>query len=652
MDVAKFDRRLYEMKLLEPSLHMQSATRAAWRQVRAEQKKFGQGEGVGFYAKLVDSALSVLAEYLKEVDRICREVRKAQGETVTPAFVRTVVRDYAVFTVIAARCGAIRGDIELMARRTRFGQLAPALRHLALEKGHLESRLSNRYEIEARELELSEQQKVATAVQVPYTDGNSVSQKVSKAAIDNKERTGVQPVPRISSAPPPPIEVGGGSWIPSKPKPTEVPENLPPCYPNNLKPQTRLILAEAIRMFPSQAQILELCRYVVSALIPHFSTAVRNKTPRADQVEDIMNDLLHYILVSNCDDSVERFRLQQKTRRSEEWLKLSREVARVAADVGESSVRQPESTQFQDAADDAKRRLVWAIQEVAGRLMGTPITLLGRSFLDGSRPGIMDGFARLFAIGRQFPTEIDFHPSEWARATAEKVIANCISATPYQIALPQIQSLLNRIATEANDSKQQRELKQITSINVVDSSLVKLGIVNFSLDRLNQESTEHLLQLLAQAEERLGRLRRANSVRGTDAVGAETESDHLMAQAVALVKQIKTVLVLRNTLSVTTEPGDKPENAPREPAPFTHSLDYRSVSLRGKTHSLTPRQAQLIQILHEAHESGNPEVSHAFILEKMETNNSRWQDTFKSNRDAKKALIRIGATRGTLRLNL
>jgi len=126
----------------------------------------------------------------------------------------------------------------------------------------------------------------------------------------------------------------------------------------------------------------------------------------------------------------------------------------------------------------------------------------------------------------------------------------------------------------------------------------------------------------------------------------------LMAQAVALVKQIKTVLVLRNTLSVTTEPGDKPENAPREPAPFTHSLDYRSVSLRGKTHSLTPRQAQLIQILHEAHESGNPEVSHAFILEKMETNNSRWQDTFKSNRDAKKALIRIGATRGTLRLNL
>ncbi|MFZ3214943.1 MAG: hypothetical protein WA192_02685 [Candidatus Acidiferrales bacterium] len=154
MEVAHFDRRLYEMKLREPSRRMQTETRAAWRRVGHEQQKLGQPKGPGFYAKLIDAALSVLQEYLKDVDRICRDVWEAQGGTVTSQFLRAVVRDYAVFTAMAARCGAIRGEIELRARRTGFRQTTPALRHFALEKRHLQTTLSNRYEIEAREIEL------------------------------------------------------------------------------------------------------------------------------------------------------------------------------------------------------------------------------------------------------------------------------------------------------------------------------------------------------------------------------------------------------------------------------------------------------------------------------------------------------------------
>jgi len=169
MEVARFDRRLYEMKLVEPSLRMQSETQAGWRRVRAEQQKLGQGKGVGFYVKLVDSALSALREYLKEVDRICREVWQAQGGTVTPELVRTVLRDYAVFTAIAARCGAIRGEIDRMAKRTDVSHtaLTPVLHHLVREKRHLESILSNRYEIEARELELRAREGAATLAEVP-----------------------------------------------------------------------------------------------------------------------------------------------------------------------------------------------------------------------------------------------------------------------------------------------------------------------------------------------------------------------------------------------------------------------------------------------------------------------------------------------------
>lgn len=85
---------------------------------------------------------------------------------------------------------------------------------------------------------------------------------------------------------------------------------------------------------------------------------------------------------------------------------------------------------------------------------------------------------------------------------------------------------------------------------------------------------------------------------------------------------------------------------------FTHSPDYRSVTLRGQRFSLTSRQAQMIEVLHDAYKNGNPEVSQQFVLEELETANSRWQDTFKSNPAARKALVAVGKTRGNLRLNV
>ena len=84
---------------------------------------------------------------------------------------------------------------------------------------------------------------------------------------------------------------------------------------------------------------------------------------------------------------------------------------------------------------------------------------------------------------------------------------------------------------------------------------------------------------------------------------------------------------------------------------LTHASDYRSVTLGGKRYELTPRQAQMIAILHTACTNGHPDVAVAHILEKLETPNGRWQDTWKTSPEARKALITTGERKGTLRLN-
>jgi hypothetical protein len=85
---------------------------------------------------------------------------------------------------------------------------------------------------------------------------------------------------------------------------------------------------------------------------------------------------------------------------------------------------------------------------------------------------------------------------------------------------------------------------------------------------------------------------------------------------------------------------------------FSCSEDYRSVTIRGTTHTLTSRQAHIIQILDESRRNGHPDVGKDYLLEKLETPNSRVRDSFKSDPSAWKALIRIGTKKGTYRLNV
>ena len=86
---------------------------------------------------------------------------------------------------------------------------------------------------------------------------------------------------------------------------------------------------------------------------------------------------------------------------------------------------------------------------------------------------------------------------------------------------------------------------------------------------------------------------------------------------------------------------------------FKHTEGYTSVNLRGQQCTLTSRQAEVIQLLHEAYRNGTPEMHQEEIKAKLSMGDSaRLKDRFRSDPDAWKCLITQGQKKGTLRLNI
>lgn len=85
---------------------------------------------------------------------------------------------------------------------------------------------------------------------------------------------------------------------------------------------------------------------------------------------------------------------------------------------------------------------------------------------------------------------------------------------------------------------------------------------------------------------------------------------------------------------------------------FKFSPDFRSVSLRGQSFTLTSRQAQVVEILYNAYLQGPPDIGQDYILEKLGSPTSRLRDTFRSRKEAWGVLIIKGNSPGTYRLNI
>lgn len=103
--------------------------------------------------------------------------------------------------------------------------------------------------------------------------------------------------------------------------------------------------------------------------------------------------------------------------------------------------------------------------------------------------------------------------------------------------------------------------------------------------------------------------------------------------------------------------ADRPlqNSSPKEPQPatgFRAGPDYRSVvAANGRQHSLTPKQAQVVSILHEAILSGTPELSQAHLIEEVyrSAKSNNLKKLFSGN-EAWSDLIESGKRRGLFRL--
>jgi len=124
----------------------------------------------------------------------------------------------------------------------------------------------------------------------------------------------------ISKAPPP-ITPVRGSYLRPRPEPSQQPSSLPASYPNELNVRSTDEVRRAIKAFPLQSQILDICKRVLSKLIPAFCSEVRAKRLRADLALSHMKDLIHSLLVYNVSTGSE-FRLEQELMRSKEWGSL------------------------------------------------------------------------------------------------------------------------------------------------------------------------------------------------------------------------------------------------------------------------------------------------------------------------------------------
>jgi hypothetical protein len=349
MAMKPFDERLFTLKLHEPSKRIQLQTATRLHQVDAGQRAIGQARGTAWLVKRVDAAIGVFREFVPEIDKACRETWLSDDNSITPEFIRGVLVPH-VFTIMAARKGAIHGDLELLARRVGIGtELTPALHHLVHEANRLQSDVATHYEIEAIELFKKESQ----------------ARKVTQAL-------------------PPPHEVSGLGISHSHAKSARIPPNPPAYFPTDLWPKTVVILAETVKKFPDRGkQMPDLCRQYISDMTPIFYEAVENGRLKSGAVlsEDLggMQDLLRSLLVYNDDGphsgfgglSNEAYRIYQEARNSEEWLKLARAITdakrEASSSVGTRTKRSSGAQENANSSQDVKHKPERGNPEVAKR---------------------------------------------------------------------------------------------------------------------------------------------------------------------------------------------------------------------------------------------------------------------------------------------
>ena len=338
----KFDRQLFTLKLAELSRQMQIKSAASDRKAVVASRERGNS----LLMHMVGGQLALLRdEWLTGIDRIAREVWQTQREAMTPDFVREILVPEAM-NIIRAKESQIKRGVTSPAPLTRLNDPYPARHHLSREIRKLKGEVTNRYEIEARELGY---RNTPTEGAVPEEEKKSKQgsqpRKAQSTGIIPGQFQGPTHEERLR------FELRG--------KPTDVPANPPSYFPDDLWPQTNVILLESRKKFPRRSHTLEMCRHIVSEMTPLFCEAVKAGKMKVGAVlcEGLggMEDLLHFLLVHNDDGpptgfglSDKAYRLGQKVRQSDEWLALAKAIAGVQGESAPKPTEVPGNPYFPD----------------------------------------------------------------------------------------------------------------------------------------------------------------------------------------------------------------------------------------------------------------------------------------------------------------
>jgi 7-cyano-7-deazaguanine synthase in queuosine biosynthesis len=127
---------------------------------------------------------------------------------------------------------------------------------------------------------------------------------------------------------------------------------------------------------------------------------------------------------------------------------------------------------------------------------------------------------------------------------------------------------------------------------------------------------------------------------------ARTVLGVLQDQAIKLAPEIAAGdLAPTSLVGLSVSPEESPNGE------FRAAPGFRSVWCQGQEYTFGSKQAQVVEILYRAHQSGTPDVGQDYILEAVESSGRRLRDLFKDH-PAWKSLIVSGKGKGTFRLNI
>jgi len=419
------------------------------------------------------------------------------------------------------------------------------------------------------------------------------AQHQAKPEAKGSEADGTKPPkrPRVKlPAPVRTVNASGSIWLSSRePKRTQTPPNPPTWFPRELWAGACVILDDAIEEFPDREQLPGLCKRYISKMTPLYCEAVKRGKIKAHAV--LQEDLGGML------DLLHSLLVHNDDGPHGGFESLSRE-ARQIYEAARNSVE---------------------FKELRKAIAGLPAEMQHNGTVEALRTGEKQAESSSVQNNAKTARDVESNSGPGLELRAEKA---------------------QGVAEDFSLALRPREIS---------------SLVNFSLPA-GSTHAELIQEIAKQLDWRVENplpehLREFSFPRGRTVFDPADKVLNDIVETHGLYWIVEDGALRFTASPLTTEASAGKKGPARNVGMFSHSPDYRSVTVRGETYTLTSEQAGMIKILHEARESGNPEVSIAYIMEQLEKQSSRWQDTFKSNPKAKKALVESGARKGTLRLN-